>query len=178
MQSIYNFFKYGLGCNYENEEFQNFQLTCDKIWRWAGVHVFSHKCLVPVHCLFPQTNIERQLCHLRTSLEQTFQNLRKLWIFTHWFAYFSAKINVVVTQKNRFNKSVLLDMLRLTDTKIITINPLYTGNPYAGTLANSEEPNAMQHDAALHQGLHWLLGIKQNSGKNTAWFRQFYMYTL
>ena len=33
-----------------------------------------------------------------------------------------------------------------------------------GTLANSEDPDEMQHDAALHQGLHCLLRLTQSSG--------------
>ena len=33
-----------------------------------------------------------------------------------------------------------------------------------GTLANSEDPDEMQHDAAFHQGLHCLLRLKQPSG--------------
>ena len=33
-----------------------------------------------------------------------------------------------------------------------------------GTLANSEDPDKMQHNAALHQGLHCLLRLKQASG--------------
>ena len=40
------------------------------------------------------------------------------------------------------------------------INPLYTGNPLMGTLANSEDPDEMPHKAAFHQGLHFLLKIK------------------
>ena len=32
-----------------------------------------------------------------------------------------------------------------------------------GTLANSEDPDEMQHDAAFHKGLHCLLGLKQPS---------------
>ena len=32
-----------------------------------------------------------------------------------------------------------------------------------GTLANSEDPDEMQHDAAFHQGLHCLLRSKQHS---------------
>ena len=36
-------------------------------------------------------------------------------------------------------------------------NPLYTGNPKMGILANSEDPDEMQHNAAFHQGLHCLL---------------------
>ena len=31
-----------------------------------------------------------------------------------------------------------------------------------GTLANSEDPNEMQYDAAFHQGLHCLLSKKYN----------------
>ena len=33
-----------------------------------------------------------------------------------------------------------------------------------GTLANSEDPDEMQHNAAFHQGLHCLLLLKQLSG--------------
>ena len=32
-----------------------------------------------------------------------------------------------------------------------------------GTLANSEDPDEMQHDAAFHPGLHCLLRLKQPS---------------
>ena len=33
-----------------------------------------------------------------------------------------------------------------------------------GILANSEDPDEMQHYAAFHQGLHYLLLLKQPSG--------------
>ena len=33
-----------------------------------------------------------------------------------------------------------------------------------GTLANSDDPDEMQHDAAFHQGLHCLQTLKQPSG--------------
>ena len=33
-----------------------------------------------------------------------------------------------------------------------------------GTLASSEDPDEMQHIAALHQGLHFLLWLKEPSG--------------
>ena len=33
-----------------------------------------------------------------------------------------------------------------------------------GTLANSEDPDEMQHNAAFHQGLQCLLRLKQSSG--------------
>ena len=33
-----------------------------------------------------------------------------------------------------------------------------------GTLANSEDPDEMQHNAELHQGMHCLLRLKQSSG--------------
>ena len=39
----------------------------------------------------------------------------------------------------------------------ITLNPLYTGYSKLSTLANSEDPDEMPHDAAFHQGLHCLL---------------------
>ena len=34
-----------------------------------------------------------------------------------------------------------------------------------GSLANSEDPDEMQHNAAFHQGLHCLLRLKQSSGR-------------
>ena len=34
-----------------------------------------------------------------------------------------------------------------------------------GTLANSEDPDEMQHDAAFHQVLHYLLRLNKPSGK-------------
>ena len=37
----------------------------------------------------------------------------------------------------------------------------YTGNPLMGTLANSEDLDEMQHNAAFHQGLQFLLKLKQ-----------------
>ena len=43
------------------------------------------------------------------------------------------------------------------------INPLFTGNPLMGTLANSEDSDEMQHNAAFHQDLHCLLRLKQPS---------------
>ena len=33
-----------------------------------------------------------------------------------------------------------------------------------GILANSEDPDEMLHNAAFHQGLHYLLQLKQPSG--------------
>ena len=35
-----------------------------------------------------------------------------------------------------------------------------------GILANSEDPDEMQHKAAFHQGLHCLLRLKQEIGHN------------
>ena len=34
-----------------------------------------------------------------------------------------------------------------------TLNRLYMGNPKVVTLANSEDPDEMQHNATFHQGL-------------------------
>ena len=36
-----------------------------------------------------------------------------------------------------------------------------------GILANSEDPDEMQHNAEFHQGLHYLLLLKQRSGTET-----------
>ena len=39
-----------------------------------------------------------------------------------------------------------------------------------GTLANSEDPDEMQHNAAFHQGLHCLLRLKRSPEKfNFCW---------
>ena len=35
-----------------------------------------------------------------------------------------------------------------------------------GTLANSEEPDGMQHDVAVHQGLHCLFAITKTTFRN------------
>ena len=44
------------------------------------------------------------------------------------------------------------------------------------TLANSEDPDEMQHNAAFHQGLHCLLKIKTTfRDRITAYFRKFYL---
>ena len=45
------------------------------------------------------------------------------------------------------------------------INPMYAGNLQIGNLANSEDPDKMQHYAAFYWGLHCLLRFKQSSGK-------------
>ena len=46
----------------------------------------------------------------------------------------------------------------------VIISPLYSGNPYTGSLENSEDPDEMQHHAAFHQVLHCLPRLKQTSG--------------
>ena len=45
-----------------------------------------------------------------------------------------------------------------------SLNPLYTGKHEMGILANSEDPDEMQHNAAFHQGLHCLQRLKKPSG--------------
>ena len=40
-------------------------------------------------------------------------------------------------------------------------------SPLTGTLANSGDPDEMQHNAAFHQGLHCLLILKQSTGIET-----------
>ena len=53
-------------------------------------------------------------------------------------------------------------------------NPLYTGNSLTGILANSEDPDEMQQNAAFHQGLYCLLRLD----RNTSYFRNFYQLPL
>ena len=48
--------------------------------------------------------------------------------------------------------------------RLYPCHPLYTGNPETGTLANGEDPNEMQHNAAFYQDLHCLRRLKQPSG--------------
>ena len=48
--------------------------------------------------------------------------------------------------------------------KILYIKSFVDQKPHKGTLANSEEPDEMRHDAAFHQGLHCLL-IQNRSSK-------------
>ena len=50
-------------------------------------------------------------------------------------------------------------------------NHLYTGESYIGTLANSADPDKMQHKAVFHQGLHCLLMFRRSSDKNTIFVR-------
>ena len=43
------------------------------------------------------------------------------------------------------------------------------------TLANSEDPDEMPHDAAFHQGLHCLLREKQSSAKEIQFYLEIIM---
>ena len=49
----------------------------------------------------------------------------------------------------------------LVNSTDLMFNPLYTGNPYMDTLANSEDPDKMHHNASFHQGCCCLLILKQ-----------------
>ena len=56
------------------------------------------------------------------------------------------------------------------------LNPLYSENLKIGTLANSEDPDEMQHNAAFCQGIHCMLILKQPSGTEIHHnFRKFYL---
>ena len=65
--------------------------------------------------------------------------------------------------------SIWLQLVWLVSALIIwkqqnqVFNPFFTGNPQTGTLANSEDPDEMQLDAAFHLGLHCLMRLKQTS---------------
>ena len=60
-------------------------------------------------------------------------------------------------------KTNLLTMRSIYCTRPLN-NPLYSGKPETCTLANTEDPDEMQHNAAFHQDLHCLLSLKQSSG--------------
>ena len=55
-----------------------------------------------------------------------------------------------------------MTVLRLS--KLIYLIPFEYWKPLNGYLANSEDPDEMQHNAAFHQGLHCLLISKLPSG--------------
>ena len=40
-----------------------------------------------------------------------------------------------------------------------------------GTFTNSEDPDEMQHNAAFHQGLHWLLKLKRSLEKKNIFLK-------
>ena len=44
------------------------------------------------------------------------------------------------------------------------LTTLHTGNSQMGTLANSKDPDEMQHYAAFYQGLYCFLRLRQPSG--------------
>ena len=46
-----------------------------------------------------------------------------------------------------------------------SFKPFCTGNLLISTLANSEDQDEMQHNAAFHLGLYCCLRLKQSSGK-------------
>ena len=48
-------------------------------------------------------------------------------------------------------------MNKVAITFSISVNALHTGSPKTGTLANIEDPDEIQHNAAFHQGLQCLL---------------------
>ena len=50
------------------------------------------------------------------------------------------------------------------------INPLRTGNPQTGTIANSEDPGEMPAKTAFHQGLNLLLRQNQSLEKEIQYF--------
>ena len=53
----------------------------------------------------------------------------------------------------------------------VSLNPSCYSDSYMRTLANSEDPGEMPHNAAFHQGLHCLLRQKKRSVKQM----QFYL---
>ena len=59
--------------------------------------------------------------------------------------------------KKKLESSIHVDKQFLTHL-------LYTGDLLTGNLANSVDQDEMQHNAAFHQGLHYLLRLKQSSG--------------
>ena len=59
---------------------------------------------------------------------------------------------------------LLCDSVMLKSNHLSPIIPLNTGSLLTSILVNSEDPDEMQHYAALHQGLHCWQGLKQPSG--------------
>ena len=54
--------------------------------------------------------------------------------------------------------------------RLCKFNPFGNVNPLTGTIANSEDPDEMQHNAAFHQGLHCLLRQNQSSEREMQYF--------
>ena len=46
---------------------------------------------------------------------------------------------------------------------MLEFKPLWIGNPYMGSSANSEDPDEMQHNASFHQGLYCLQRQNQST---------------
>ena len=53
---------------------------------------------------------------------------------------------------NHINRKLTLEP-KVCIVYVLTLNPRYTGNPKMGTMANSEDPDEMQHN------LHYLLSL-------------------
>ena len=82
------------------------------------------------------------------------------FIFIHIFIELSVNKHSVASDLVLY----CLPMSHKKDAILIWVNPLYSGYLYLGSLANSEDPDEIQHNAAFHQGLHCLLRLKQPSG--------------
>ena len=59
----------------------------------------------------------------------------------------------------------LFEKKKTEKAKNIFFYPLHTGGSLMCTLANSEDPDEMLHNAAFHQGLYYLLRQKTYSEK-------------
>ena len=76
-----------------------------------------------------------------------------------------------------------MPLLMMFETKIISANfwHLYSFSPVCikllclthiiGTFTNSEDPDEMPHHAAFHQGLHFLLNLKNHQTKKNFFFK-------
>ena len=71
-----------------------------------------------------------------------------------------SRLNNTLTVLLQVNYLTVFDRLRWSKY-FGPFNILYTGKPLPGTLAKSEDPDERPNKAALYQGLHCLLRLKQ-----------------
>ena len=58
---------------------------------------------------------------------------------------------------------------------VLELSPMYTGNPLMATLANSEDPDEMQHNAAFHQSALFAKIKTTFRNRNAPYFKKYYL---
>ena len=71
----------------------------------------------------------------------------------------------LISQSCRDSSLNSVNSLIISEKIKSSVNPSKIGNPLISTLANSEDPDEMPHNAAFCQGLHFLIRQNQSSEK-------------